>query len=127
MFSDPIQRAVSALRNGMRRVLVSTGLALAAGLVGIAGAGFLVAWVFLLLQDLMGPAAASFLTGFGLLIVAAGLLALASNRMSGPKSPEATDDASLQTSGIGSVSIVSHSAFVVAFVIGRILRDRIRR
>jgi high-affinity Fe2+/Pb2+ permease len=69
------------VRKDAGELLVPILLAVAGGLTGAAGVGFLTAWVYLTLRIAVGQASAALLTALGLAIVAAGLLVFARNRL----------------------------------------------
>lgn len=97
-------------------------LALAGGLTGAAGMGFLTAWAYLTLSVAVGNGPAALLTGLGLTMLAVALLALARHRLSTPDladpsvkhpKPPAKDQA----------DVASQIAFTAAFVLARYLGE----
>lgn len=109
-----------ALRRDAGRVLVPVLLALAAGLTGLAAAGFLVASAYLALSAALGHGPATLLTGLGLAILALGFLALARNRLSRRNA----DDPPLtqpEQPAAGKSDLAARVAFTAAFVLARSL------
>ncbi|MDP2780933.1 hypothetical protein [Devosia sp.] len=108
------------VRMDIRKLLLPVLLALAGGLIGATGVGFLTAWAYLTLGAAIGHESAALLIGLGYLMLSAGLVFLAHRQLSkhdpgdpsrkqpGVQRKEATDAA-------------SEIAFTAAFVLARYL------
>lgn len=119
---DIVHRISRDVRMDARKMLLPVLLALAGGLTGAAGVGFLTAWAYLALSVAVGYGPAALLTGLGLTVPAVGLLALARNRLSKPdladpsvKQPKATAN--------DRADVASQIAFTAAFVLARHLGE----
>ena len=110
------------VRKDAGELLVPILLALAGGLTGTAGVGFLTAWVYLTLSIAVGQASAALLTGLGLVIVAAGLLVFARNRLTKKTAadPPVSQPAAPAT---GETGLASQIAVTAAFVLARSLGE----
>jgi Na+-transporting methylmalonyl-CoA/oxaloacetate decarboxylase gamma subunit len=107
-------------REGARKLLRPIVLGLSACLFGAAGIGFLLAWVFLTLSAVWGPAMAALALGVGLTLLAGLLLAVAMRPLSKPDTAAAPTPRSPAPKDAerDGASLV---AFTAAFVLGKYL------
>jgi len=110
------------VRKDAGELLVPILLALAGGLTGAAGVGFLTAWVYLTLSIAVGQASAALLAGLGLAIVAAGLLFFAKNRLTKKTAANPPVSQPVATA-TGKAELASEFAFTAAFVLARYLGE----
>jgi hypothetical protein len=95
-------------------------LALAGGVTGVAGLGFLAASAYLAIGAVMGHEMAALLTGSGLALLSCGLVVLARRQLSqhGPADPAGKKPADQEKAVCDTTSQI---AFTTAFVLARFL------
>lgn len=125
LVDDIVHRAARDVRMDVRKMILPGMLALAAGLSGAAGMGFLTAWAYLALAAAIGHGPAALLVGLGHVLLSAGLVFVARRVLSKP----APDDASKKTPGPHgneAGDAASQLAFTAAFVLARYLGEKKR-
>jgi hypothetical protein len=122
LVDDIVHRAARDVRMDVRKLLWPGFLALAAGLSGAVGMGFLTAWAYLALGAAMGHGPAALLLGLGLVLLCAGLVFLARGVLSKP-APDATSKEPTGINGQEAGDAASQIAFTVAFVLARYLGE----
>ncbi|MBN8292098.1 hypothetical protein JI664_09000 [Rhodobacter sp. NTK016B] len=103
-------------------MLLPIVLALAGGVTGAAGAAFLTTWAYLTLSVVVGYGPAALFTGFGLTVLAAGLLVLARNRFTKKTASDPPVSRPVATA-TGKADLASEFAFTAAFVLARYLGE----
>ncbi|WP_435259939.1 phage holin family protein [Thioclava sp. FR2] len=108
------------VRMDVRKLLLPVLLALAGGLIGATGVGFLTAWAYLTLGAAIGHGSAALVIGLGYLVLSAGLVLLAQRQLS----KHDPDDPSMKQPGAQgkeATDAASEIAFTAAFVLARYL------
>lgn len=116
---DLMRGATSALRDALRRAVLSA----VAGLIAAVGGAFLLGAAFMGLRMLMGPGLAALVIGLALLAVAAGLLALFAQPKTVTPSPLPPKTDSPSAPPDRSADAATAAVFTAAFLLGRRLAD----
>jgi hypothetical protein len=109
-----------------RAMLMPALLALAGGVTGVAGLGFLAASAYLALDAVIGHGMAALLMGTGLALLSFGLVVLARRQMSqhGPADPKGKTPADQEKAASDTASQIAFStAFILARYLGEDRRD----
>lgn len=119
---DIVHRIGRDARKDARAMLMPALLALAGGVTGVAGLGFLAASAYLALDAVLGHGTAALLTGSGLTLLSLGLVMLARRQMSqhGPDDPAGKTPADQEKAASDTASQI---AFATAFVLARYLGE----
>lgn len=120
ILDDMVHSIGRNVRMDIRKLLMPVLLALAGGLIGATGVGFLTAWAYLTLGAAIGHGSAALLIGLGYLMLSAGLVFLARRQLSkhDPGDPSRKQPG---VQGKEATDAASEIAFTAAFVLARYL------
>lgn len=120
-----VHRIARDLRMDVRKMVLPGLFALAGGLSGAAGVGFLTVWAYLALSAAMGHGPAALLIGLGHVLLSVGLVSLARRLLLNPARNDPSNkppDAHAKEAS----DAVSQIAFAAAFVLARYLGENTR-
>jgi predicted lipid-binding transport protein (Tim44 family) len=120
ILDDMVHSIARNVRMDIRKLLSPVLLALAGGLIGATGIGFLTAWAYLTLSAAVGHGSAALLIGLGYLMLSAGLVFLA-NRQLAKHDPGDPSRKQPSAQGKEATDAASEIAFTAAFVLARYL------
>jgi predicted lipid-binding transport protein (Tim44 family) len=122
-FLDEIVHSIGQdVRMDAREMLLPALLALAGGLTGATGVGFLTAWAYLTLGIAVGHGTAALLIGVVYTLLAGGLIFLARRQLS-KHDPEDPSRKQPRAHGKDATDAASQFAFTAAFVLARYLGE----